>query len=415
MEAYPTAAVERAMKVQEVVLKAMSGKLSWFDAAETLGVSARTMRRWRFRLERDGTDALLDRRCRLPSPRRAPVAEVQRILALYRERYLKFNVRHFHEIAQREHAVTLSYTFVKGILQGARLVGRRRPRGKHRLRRPRRECWGEMLHLDGSPHRWLALEPAQRPTLITVADDATSRLLYAQLWPSETTRAVMTALRTVLLEHGLPQQLYTDRASWAACSRHSRGRPRPDRPTQLQRALAELGIDHIHAHSPQARGRSERINRTVQGRLVNELRVAGIRTLDDANRYLVERYLPIHNQRFARSAADPSPGFVPLGPVDLDHYLCHLSVRRVGRDNTVVLGRTVLQVHPQPGRRSCQGLRLAVRHHLDGHFTLWSGPRQWARYRPDGHLVHPRGALARTPSVRKRSDHLSNGTGQFTC
>lgn len=246
-----------------------------------------------------------------------------------------------------------------------------------------------MLHLDGSPHRWLALEPAQRSCLITVADDATSRLLYAQLWPTETARAVMTALRAVILEHGLPQQLYTDRASWAACTRHSRGQPRPDRPTQLQRALAQLGIDHIHAHSPQARGRSERINRTVQNRLVNELRVAQIHSLADANRYLIERYLPLHNQRFAVVPLDPANGFVALGPVDLDRYLCHQALRRVGKDNTLVLGRTVLQIPKQPGRRSCQGLRALVRHHLDGHFSVWAGPRLLARYHPNGRIEPP--------------------------
>jgi transposase len=416
MEVYPTAAVERAMKVQEVMLKAMSGQMKWIQAAEVLGLSPRTMRRWRFRLERDGTDGLLDRRCRLPSPRRAPVAEVQRILELYRERYLKFNVRHFHEIAQRDHGVTLSYTFVKQILQGARLVGRRRPRGKHRLRRPRRECFGEMLHLDGSPHRWLALAPEPRPTLITVVDDATSRLLYAQLWPTETAVAVMTALRAVLLEHGLPQTLYTDRAGWAACTRRSRGRPRPDRPTQLQRALAELGIEHIHAYSPQARGRSERTNRTLQGRLVNELRMAGIHTWEHANRYLREHYLPLHNQRFARPPADPTNVFVPLGAVDLDRYLCLQAVRRVGRDNTVAIGRTVLQIAKQPGRRSCQGMRALIRHHLDGRFTVWSGPRLLARYEPSGRRVLPASSPAPMSGPRpKRSDHVSNQSGQFTC
>jgi transposase len=419
MEVYPTAAVERAMKVQEVMLKAMSGRLKWIEAAEILKMSPRTMRRWRFRLERDGTDALLDRRCRLPSPRRAPVAEVQRILHLYRERYAQFNVRHFHEIAQREHGVTLSYTFVRGLLQGARLVAKRRPRGKHRLRRPRRECFGELLHLDGSPHRWLALAPELRCTLITVVDDATSQALYGQLWPEETTGAVMTALAAVIRTHGLPQALYTDRACWAACVRRAAGRPRPDRPTQVQRALTELGIEHIHAYSPQARGRSERVNRTMQGRLVNELRLAGIRTLPTANRYLIEHYLPIHNQRFARPPADPTNVFVPLGPVDLDRILCQQAFRQVGRDNTVTLLRTVLQIPKQPGRRSCQGMRVLVRRHLDGRFSTWSGPRLLARFDRAGRLAPTTPTAPDSPgangSVQKRSDHLPNGTGQFTC
>jgi len=446
MEAYPTAAVERAMKVQEVLLKAMSGQLKWFEAAEVIGVSARTMRRWRFRLERDGTDGLLDRRRRIPSPRRAPVAEVGRILKLYRERYLKFNVCHFYEIAQREHGVTLSYSFVKLLLQGARLVSRRRARGKHRQRRPRRECFGEMLHLDGSRHHWLALEPEQWQTLIAIVDDATGQLLHAQLWPNETRTAVMTALRAVFLEHGLPQQLYTDRAGWAARTPQAGGKPDDRTPTQVQRALAELGIEHLRAYSPQARGRSERINGTLQGRLVNEFRLHGLRTPEQANRYLRERYRAAYNARFAHPPADPALGFVPLGTVDLDQYLCGRAERVVARDNTVVLGKTVLQIPKQPGRRSCQGLRVTVRHHLEGHYSVSAGPRPLATYdssgrlnprdsgAPAGHDRRPTGSLrsrlsawrqrpthrsAQTglsnPQPRKRPDHLSKPSGQITC
>jgi len=380
MEHYTRAAVERAMKVQEVILQAMNGKMKWLEAAEVLGISPRTVRRWKWKMERHGLGKLLDGRCQVPSCRRVPGSEVERVLRLYRERYAGFNVRHFVEVAQREHGLRRSYTFVKQILQGAGLVRKRRARGRHRQRRERRACFGAMLHIDGSRHAWLAQAPEQRDSLIVVVDDATSRVLYAQLEPAEGTEAILRALRRVFEEHGLPQQLYTDRASWAAYTPRAGGRPRRDRPTQVERALEALGIEHLHAWSPQARGRSERVNRTLQDRLVNELRVAGISTREAANRYLEGEFRARYNARFAVPAADPHSGFAPLGRVRLDQYLCVEGRRCVGRDNTVVLGRRVLQIPKLPGRSSCQGLKVTVRRHLDGSYTIIRGTRLMARY-----------------------------------
>ena len=213
--AYPQSAVERAMKVQEVLLRAIDGKLTWVQASDILGYSPRTMRRIRWRLQHFGYEGLFDRRRQTPSPKRAPVAEVQRVLQLYRDRYQGFNVRHFHQLARRDHTVRLSYTFVKLARQAAGLVPKHRARGRHRRRREPRPCYGERLHLDGSPHAWLALQPAERQTLIAVLDDATKRLLYAQLWSGESLQAVMHALAHVLRAFGLPRALYTDRAGWA--------------------------------------------------------------------------------------------------------------------------------------------------------------------------------------------------------
>src|SRR5215813_8515035 len=213
--AYAPGAVERAMKVQEVIVQAIAGKLTWIQAAEILGCSARTIRRYRLRLQHEGYDGLFDRRRRVPSPKKAPVAELQRVLALYREHYAGFNVRHFHQLARRHHQVRFCYAFVKKALQSAGLVAKRRARGRHRRRREPRPCFGELLHLDGSRHHWLAQVPEQWFTLIVIVDDATKQLLYAQLWPSESLPAVMHALAQVLRTCGLPIALYTDRASWA--------------------------------------------------------------------------------------------------------------------------------------------------------------------------------------------------------
>src|SRR5678816_3334184 len=207
--AYPLGAVERAMKVRDVILQALAGKLTWIQAAEILGRSARSIRRLRLKLERYGLDELYDRRRRPPSPKRAPVAEVQRLLTLYRERYQGFNVRHFHQLARRQHAVPFCYAFVKKALQSAGLVAKRRARGRHRRRREPRPCFGELLHLDGSRHPWLALVPAQRQTLLAIVDDATKHLLHAELLEGgESTAAIMTAFRHVLDRYGLPGALY---------------------------------------------------------------------------------------------------------------------------------------------------------------------------------------------------------------
>ena len=382
---YAPGTVERTMKVQEVIVRALAGTLTWIQAAEILGLSARSVRRWRWRLEHQGYDGLFDRRRRVPSPKRAPVAEVQRLLALYRDRYQGFNVRHFHQLARREHGVRFCYAFVKKALQTAGLVRKYRPRGRHRQRREPRACFGELLHLDGSRHRWLPTQPDQWFTLIAVVDDATKQLLHAQLWDSgESAQAIMTALHAVIERHGVPLALYTDRAHWAAHTPTAGGAPDRRRLTQVGRALARLGIEHILGFSPQARGRSERVNRTLQDRLVNEYRLAGIRTLAAANRYLRDRFVPAFNAEFGRPPADPTPVFAPLGAADLDQILCVEEERVVGRDNVVTTDRLALQLTKQPGRRSCAGLHVLVRRHLTGHHSIWYGTRCFGHYDPHG-------------------------------
>jgi hypothetical protein len=385
---YPPGAVERAMKVYEVITRALAGQLSWIQAAEILGRSPRSIRRLRWLLQHRGYDGLFDRRRQTPSPKRAPVAEVERLLALYRDRYQGFNVRHFHQLVRRQHGVRFCYAFVKKALQSAGLVAKQRPRGRHRRRREPRPCFGELLHLDGSRHRWLARVPDQWFTLIAVVDDATKRLLYAQLHEGgESVEVIMTALRAVLEQEGVPMALYTDRAHWAAHTPVAGGSPDRRRLTQVGRALARLGIDHILAYSPAARGRSERVNRTLQDRLVNELRVAGIATVAAANRYVRERFLPAFNAEFARPPADPASAFVPLGRVDLDQILCVEDERVVGRDNVVTVAGVALQVAKQPGRRTCAGLRVLARRHLDGRYSLWYGARCLGRYDRHGHAL----------------------------
>ena len=190
---------------------------------------------------------------------------------------------------------------MKTALQAAGLVSKGRARGRHRRRREPRPCVGELLHLDGSRHRWLALVADTWQTLLVVVDDATKQVLQRRARRGgESTTAIMTALWAVFAQHGLPGALYTDRAHWAVHTPTSGSAPDRTRLTQVGRALQALGIEHILGYSPQARGRSERANRTLQDRLVNELRLAGIRTVAAANRYLVDRFLPAYNATFGR-------------------------------------------------------------------------------------------------------------------
>ena len=383
--AFTAAAVEWAMTYQQVIMRALAGSLTWLQAADILNIHPRSLRRWRARYEQDPTLGLLDRRRRRPSHLTAPRAEVQRILRLYREHYQGFNVRHFHQLARREHGVPFCYAFVKKALPAAGLVAKQQPRGRHRRRREPRPCFGELLHLDGSRHHWLARVPDQWLTLIAVVDDATKQLLYADLREGgESVAAIMAALRAVLERYGLPMALYTDRAHWAVHTPTAGSAPDRRRPTQVGRALARLGIEHILGYSPQARGRSERVNRTLQDRLVNELRVAGIRTVAAANRYLHSRFLPAFNAEFGRPPADPTSAFVPLGRVELDQILCVEDQRVGGRDNLVTAGLVPLQLAKQPGRRTCAGLHVLVRHHLNGQHSVWYGARCLGRFTPQG-------------------------------
>ena len=273
---YSAAEMERMMKVQDVLLKAMAKKITWWAAAEIIGVTDRTMRRWRERMEKDGYAGLADRRKGKPSAKRIPLATVEKVLGLYKETYYDLNIRHFHEKLRDEHAIELSYTWVQKALQGAGLVAKRHKRGPHRRRRPRRPMPGMLLHIDGSKHRWL--NDDRWYDLIVILDDATSEIYYAQLVEEESTRTVMAGLREVIETQGLFCALYSDRGSHFFVTVKAGEKVDKHRLTQVGRAMKELGVQMIAAYSPQARGRSERSFGTWQGRLPQELRLAGIST-----------------------------------------------------------------------------------------------------------------------------------------
>jgi transposase len=378
MGLYPARSMERAMKFQEVILRAMSKQITWTQAAEILGMSDRNMRRYRNRLDKGGYDGLMDRRTQRPSPKRVPMADVEAVLTLYREQYFDFNVRHFHEKLREEHGISLSYTWVKNALQEAGLVARAKKRGRHHKRRPRRPLPGMMLHIDGSTHAWLGSDHG-RFDLVTVMDDATSEIYYARFVDQESTESVMAALRSVVESQGVFCSLYSDRASHFVFT--PAGATKPDRSvrTQVGRALEQLGIELIHANSPQARGRCERSYRTLQGRLPQELRAAGVRTIEEANR-LLDTYLPQHNKQFTVTATESGTAFVPYAGGELDKVFCKHHERVIGNDNVVTFGRVKLQIERQTFRFSMAKCRVLVCEHLDGTIAIYYGPNLLGRY-----------------------------------
>ena len=309
MVSYSKAAMERAMKVQGVILRAIAKRVTWWQAAEIIGISDRHMRRWREPYEEFGYDGLFDRRRGKPSHKRVPRALVEQILGLYRERYFDLNVRHFHEKLRAEHQIELSYSWVKLALQGAGLVERGRKRGVHRKRRARRPLPGMLLHIDGSRHRWFQDERGY--DLIVILDDASSEIYYAQLGEEESTVTVMAGLKEVIQGKGVFCALYSDRGSHFWLTPKVGGRVDPQRLTQVGRALRELGVQMIPAYSPQARGRSERNFGTWQGRLPQELRLHGISTLEGANAFLREHYIAEFNRRFQVRATQPVRSLYP--------------------------------------------------------------------------------------------------------
>jgi transposase len=400
MVSYSKAAMERAMKVQEIILRAMAKKITWWQAAEIIGVSDRQMRRWRERYEEYGYDGLFDRRRGQPSPKRVPLATVEQVLGLYREKYFDFNVRHFHEKLVAEHGIGLSYTWVKRALQGAGLVARGRKRGVHRKRRPRRPLPGMLLHIDGSRHRWFQDE--RWHDLIVLLDDATSEIYYAQLVEEEGTVAVMAGLREVIERRGLFCALYSDRGSHFWLTPQAGKKVDYGRLTQVGRALRELGIEMIPAYSPQARGRSERNFGTWQGRLPQELRLRGISTLEAANQFLREHYIAEFNDHFQVPAQQRGNAFIAARRKELDLILSLQYERTVNRDNTVSFQNLSLQIERVAWRATLAGCSITVHQHLDGTISLTYGPQGLGHYNAQGVAIQATKKAARKKLWKRR-------------
>ena len=373
----------RLMKYEDVYGRWCGGELSQTEAAEVLGMSERTFRRYRDRLEADGADGLYDRRLGRASARRVPVDTVMEVLELFDTRYFDFTAKHFWDKLVAEHEFAHSYNWVRLTLQAH---GRMRPaprRGAHRRKRPRRPLPGMMLHQDGSSHEWV---PEQWWDLIVTMDDATSEIYSAFFVDEEGTMSSFQGLSEAISANGLFCALYADRASHYWRTPEAGGKVDRDNPTQVGRALIQLGVELIPAYSPEARGRSERMFGTLQKRLPQELRLAGIATMDEANRFLREVFLPDHNARFAIKPEEVGSAFVPFAG-NLADILCVQKERLVAGDNTVSYNRLALQIPADRHRHHYVKATVRVHEYRDATLAVFHGPRCLARYHADGKMI----------------------------
>jgi transposase len=379
-------------KFRDVLSRWERGDLSMLEAGELLGMSERQFRRYRDRYEEEGVDGLVDGRLGRPSPKRVPAVDAELMLELYRHAYRGWNVKHFHEHLVRDHGFRWGYTWVKTQLHTAGLVERAKRRGAHRRKRERKPWEGMMLHQDGSQAAWLAGQ-AQLDLIVTM-DDATSTIYAAFLIEEEGTVSTFRALLDVFTAHGLPSSLYTDRGSHYFYTPEADGPVDKNRLTQVGRALKHLGIEHIAAYSPEARGRSERMFGTLQDRLIKELAKAGIREIDAANAWIRDLYLPEHNARFAKPAALEESAFVAADPALLAETLCIEEERVVARDNTVAYDSRRLQLPASRARAHYVKARVKVRDYPDGTLAVFHGPRRIAHYTAQG------AEIAEAPTTR---------------
>lgn len=384
----------RVMRFEEVMGRYVDGRLSCEEAADLLGMSVSSFYRWRRRYEDGGVEGLADGRLGKASGRRAPVDEVTRVLGLFETRYFDFTVKHFHE-KLGDHGIHRSYTWTKNTLQAAGKVTKAKSRGAHRRRRPRKPLPGMMLHQDGSRHEWVA---DQWWDLIVTLDDATSEIYSAFFVAEEGKASSFRGVHEVIERFGLFCSLYTDRGShyWTTTTA---GKLDKDNPTQVKRALDQLGIELIAAWSPEARGRSERMFGTLQSRLPQELRLAGITDMEAANRFLAETFIPEHNRRFSVAATETGSAFVPWVGAHLGDILCTQEERTVGNDNTVRYHRRVLQIPADRHRHHYVKATVRVHEAPDGTLAVFHGPRCLARYHADGsplssYVPHPQPTAA---------------------
>lgn len=376
----------RIMRFEEAFYGWQDGRLRQEEAARLLGVHERTFRRYIDRYEDEGLAGLADKRLSQVSHRRAPVDEVVRLEALYRERYDGWNVKHFHRFYQRRHGGTRSYTWVKNRLQTGGLVKKAPAKGKHRRKREPAPLPGMLLHQDGSRHLWV---PGVYWDLIVTMDDATNAHYSMFFVAEEGTASSFQGVRETLESQGLFCSLYTDRGSHYWHTPTAGGPVDKANPTQFGRAMAQLGIELIPAYSPEARGRSERAFGTHQGRLVKELAAAGITTMAAANGYLREVYRPAFNDEFARPARESGSAFVPLMSVVLDDILCERFARTVGRDNCVAFAGRTLQIPQDRHRMHYVKTKVRVHRYPDQSLAIFHGPRKLAQYDPNGNPAKP--------------------------
>lgn len=372
----------KAMTRKQVIMKAIDGKLTWIQASEVLGITARQMRRLKLRWEAHGYDGLVDGRGGKPRRKRIALETIRELCRLKREVYPDFSIQHFYEHATEKHGLKLSYTWTRLVLQEAGIVEKAPARGMYRRRRERRPMVGMLVHLDASTHEWIEGLPMQ--DLVVALDDADGRILSARFFPQEGTHSTLDALWRVVLRYGRFCELYTDRGSHFGHTRRAGGDPDSDAEVQVSRVLKTFGIRHIYARSPQARGRSERNFGTLQGRLPQELRLHGLTSYQQANRYLEETFVPDFNRRFTVSPQLKDSTFVRVAGIDLELVLSIHHQRVVRNDNTVIFGQLFLQLPQHTSRPHFVRCPVTVHEFLNETLGVSYQGRLLARYDSHG-------------------------------
>lgn len=372
----------KVMTREDVMRKAHEGHITWEQAADICKVTPRHMRRLRERYQVLGKEGLRDGRAGRRQPLRIAPAVLDELCRLKRDVYPEFSIRHFHQFATEEHGLELSYTMTRNVLQMRGLVDKAPGRGKYRRRRERRPMRGMLVHLDASTHEWV--KGLAKQDLVVGLDDADGRILCARFVEQEGTRSTMEALGHIVQRHGRFCELYTDRASHFCTTTEAEAGPNEEQHTQVARVLKVLGIRHIKARSPEARGRSERCFGTIQGRLPKELRVAGIRDYTAANLYLSKRFVPDFNRRFTVEPAQSESAFVSVAGLDLELLLSVQHERTVQKDNTVSFQGKHLQLSPTRERMHFVRCPVTVHELLDGTLAVSYQGRLIERFTADG-------------------------------
>ena len=369
------------MRFQEAYKGWQDRGLTQEEAGQLLGVSGRTFRRQIARFEAEGMQGLIDLRMSQISCLRAPADEVLGLQRLYSSSFSGWNVKHFHAWYGRDHGGTRSYSWVKNVLQEAKLVVRSKLRGKHRKKRERKPLPGMMMHQDASTHEWV---PGQMWDLVVTMDDATSEHTSMFFCAQEGSDSSFHGIGQTIARKGLFCSLYTDRGSHYFHTPEAGGKVDKSKPTQVGRGLKQLGIEHIAAYSPEARGRSERAFDTHQGRLPHELAKAGITDMNAANGYLERVYMPNHNAEFAVPATEAGTAYVPYIGVGLPDILCSQFERVVGNDNCVSYECFKLQIPKSSARAHYVKTNVYVHQYVDGTMALFHGPRKLADFDTQG-------------------------------
>ncbi|MDN3031295.1 MAG: ISNCY family transposase [Candidatus Tisiphia sp.] len=375
------------MRFEEIYDRYGRGEITNEVAADLLGCSERTFRRKKVRYEENGFSGLLDRRIGHMPPNKVAVDEVEQMLKLYEETYYDFTSKHFHEQLVKKHKFTHSYNFVRVSLQGCGLVAKlTNKEPHHRLKRPRKSMVGMMIHQDGSTHQWI-YGLGYHPDLIVTMDDASNEIYSAFLIKEEGTASCFIALTEVIEAKGLFSSLYVDRGSHYAYTPTAGGKVDKNNPTQVGRACKQLGIQLIHAYSPEARGRSERMFGSLQKRLPQEFRVAGIKTIKEANCYLKEVFVPEYNEQFCVTPELKESAFIPYTGRDLQDILSIQEERVVAKDNTVSYNKRLLQIPSNAQRYHYVKCRVMIHEYTNGELAIFHGARKLAKYDASGKVI----------------------------